>query len=181
MIRPEMPITGGRSTQGTVVSGAARDGPMNSERETADLITSDLATIVYCSISAMKGTTAEVQEGLFDLLAKARVKNAELGITGALLYNGSHFAQVLEGPRQALDAMIASIRADVRNENLTVAIDRKLPQRDFPDWSMAFAAKSDDPPASAAMEAVLTGSPVAGEEVLQVLKRLIVKEDDWLL
>jgi len=142
---------------------------------------SDLRTIVYCSTSAIKGTEAEIADALLDLLDKARLKNSCLGITGALLYNHGDFAQVLEGHPRVLDRLVATIDADPRHRNVTVALDRPIAERAFPVWTMAFGLVGEHPAIDRAIGAVFAGAPNADENMLDVLKKMIVKEDDWLV
>ena len=74
------------------------------------------------------------------ILELARKRNAVLEVTGVLIYSGDHFAQVLEGSREAVEQLMTSIRVDSRHEML-----REWPQqpaddnRWFPNWSMAYA------------------------------------------
>lgn len=142
---------------------------------------SPLRKVVYCSVSEIRGTDHEIAAGVTDILSKARQKNSRLGVTGALLYYDERFAQVLEGPPEALDGLLAAIERDVRNRQVTVALDTPATKRDFPDWSMAFGAVGEHPSMAVAIDAVLAKAPHAGEEILALLKGLIVKEDDWLL
>ena len=142
---------------------------------------SDLRIIVYCSTSEIRGTDTDIAAGISEILSVSRLKNPEAGITGALLYNDGYFAQILEGPRSALERLVQNIQADPRNGNFTVALDRSTTERYFPDWSMAFGASGEHPAITGAISAVLSRSLRSGEEILEVMKGLIVKEDDWLL
>ena len=46
------------------------------------------------------------------ILAVSRRNNARAGITGALMYSGSAFAQVLEVPRLAVEAIFERIQRE---------------------------------------------------------------------
>ena len=142
---------------------------------------SDLRIIVYCSTSEIRGTDTDIAAGISEILSVSRLKNPEAGITGALLYNDGYFAQILEGPANVLGRLVNSIQADPRNSNFTLALDGPAAERYFPDWSMAFGAVGEHPAISAAISAVLSHSSHSGEEILEVMKGLILKEDDWLL
>ncbi|HEY0817208.1 MAG TPA: BLUF domain-containing protein [Rhizobacter sp.] len=74
-----------------------------------------------------------------DILARARAQNATRQVTGALLFTGGHFAQVLEGPAPALADTMSAIAADGRHEALKILLDEALPTRRFGAWSMAYA------------------------------------------
>lgn len=75
---------------------------------------------------------------LASLLNRAREKNERLGVTGMLLYVSGNFMQLLEGPADALNSLIESIRRDPRHGNVTVILQREIERRSFPDWSMGY-------------------------------------------
>src|SRR3954471_20435278 len=65
------------------------------------------------------------------LVAVARRRNEQLSLTGALVYTRTHFAQVLEGDKAAIEEVMASIRVDPRHRNLCVVADDPLEARYF--------------------------------------------------
>jgi hypothetical protein len=73
-----------------------------------------------------------------DIVKTARSRNATLGVTGALMFTETHFAQVLEGPPAAIDALMASIRRDSRHMHVRTIGDEYIPERRFADWTMAY-------------------------------------------
>jgi hypothetical protein len=77
-----------------------------------------------------------------DIVAAARSRNEQLGLTGALIYTRTHFAQVLEGEAESIEAKMASIRGDARHRNLCVVADEPIVGRYFPDWTMAYSGPS---------------------------------------
>lgn len=77
-----------------------------------------------------------------DIVAGSRTRNEQLGLTGALIYTRTHFAQVLEGESASIDAKMASILADCRHRNLKVVADEVIEGRHFPDWTMAYSGPS---------------------------------------
>lgn len=89
-------------------------------------------------------TTLFDEQQLTDLLADSRPRNEERGLTGLLLYADGNFAQVLEGPDEAVERTFASISADRRHHGLIVALRDQVEQRAFPDWSMGFRAMAAD-------------------------------------
>ncbi len=144
----------------------------------------NLYKLVYCSRNRIRGTNAEVIAELQTILASSRVNNARAGISGALLYNAGNFAQVLEGPLSSIERTFEIIQCDVRHSEVTVIQSGPCTAREFPEWSMAFAGNSaveNMPLATAAFDAAFTSSVGAGEQMLSVLKGLIVCEDDWVL
>ncbi len=73
------------------------------------------------------------------ILAGARKKNLELGITGVLLYRNGEFVQLLEGPREAvLHVYQDIIFRDRRHLGLTIGWEGEIAQRRFSDWAMGY-------------------------------------------
>ena len=93
--------------------------------------------VVYVSESRIQGSPDAAAAELASLVARAAARNRELGLTGALLFNGRHFCQVLEGRRLAVGALLARIQADPRHTAITVVEHAMAPVRSFPHWSMA--------------------------------------------
>jgi hypothetical protein len=80
-----------------------------------------------------------LEEGAIqEILDEARAHNAAHSITGVLIYSGSHFAQVLEGSESDLKALLASIRSDVRHQDVRTLLSAPLAVRQFDNWSMGF-------------------------------------------
>ena len=77
-----------------------------------------------------------------EVVVAARIKNAILGRSGALLFTGTHFAQILEGPEASLDAMMHLLQADDRHENIIVIERSAIGIRRFADWQMAYFGPS---------------------------------------
>jgi Sensors of blue-light using FAD len=67
----------------------------------------------------------------------ARSNNKAVEITGALLITDHYFAQVLEGPQDAVEDLYRRISADTRHEKHTVLGTGAVARRVFPGWSMA--------------------------------------------
>ena len=72
------------------------------------------------------------------ILAVSRARNLQAGLTGKLLFTGAHFAQVLEGPADALDPVLASIAGDARHSAMRTLMRVSLDTRRFPQWTMAY-------------------------------------------
>jgi hypothetical protein len=99
-----------------------------------------LESLLY--VSESKIAPSEAENTLGRILATAHAANPEVGITGALLFTGKHFAQVLEGETAAVDETIASITRDPRHGQLSIVAREPLAERRFPDWSMAYSGPS---------------------------------------
>lgn len=91
-------------------------------------------SLVYVS-SAVKPFP---QAQLLELLARSRAANAQLGVSGMLLYKCGNFMQVLEGEESVVRRLLATIGADARHRGVLVLLQQRQESRDFPDWSMGF-------------------------------------------
>ena len=75
------------------------------------------------------------------LLASARMRNREVGVTGILIYHDGVFLQALEGDEAEVLAIFSRIGKDERHTGITM-LHRNATlgkRRLFGDWSMAFA------------------------------------------
>jgi hypothetical protein len=90
--------------------------------------------VVYISAATRPFTTADLQT----LLARARVKNARLGITGLLVHTQGSFLQFLEGEQDAVERLLAEISADKRHVRVTLLLRGEIQERAFADWTMGF-------------------------------------------
>jgi hypothetical protein len=75
---------------------------------------------------------------LHDILKKAHEVNANLGITGLLLYKNKRFMQLIEGQEDTVRGLYQKILQDPRHRDLIVLQEDTEPERQFPGWSMAF-------------------------------------------
>jgi hypothetical protein len=92
----------------------------------------DLTSLTYTSLARLDLQPADLE----DIHRSARELNALDGITGLLVFNGTHFLQIIEGARNAIDDLLARLRRDPRHSGLEVRDERKIEERSFPDWSM---------------------------------------------
>ncbi len=120
-----------------------------------------LCQLFYISRSC--ATPAEVEQ----ILSSARHHNQRRQVTGALLYTGGHFAQLLEGVPQALAETIAAIEADPRHEAVTRLIQGGLTQRRFAGWTMAFI---DAPGADDLIQQLLATPVITAERAERLLQ-----------
>ena len=92
--------------------------------------------------------------GLGDLdhvLTASRRNNAMMGITGLLLFIDGGFLQMLEGEERAVRELYTRITSDPRHRNTRLMLDREVPARAFPEWSMGFERPCMDDPETAGM------------------------------
>lgn len=72
------------------------------------------------------------------ILVSARRNNIRDQLTGALVYNGHNFLQLLEGPDEQVDACLDAIRTDPRHSGMIEVRRRHILARDFGEWAMLY-------------------------------------------
>lgn len=65
-------------------------------------------------------------------------------MTGALRFNSGCFAQVLEGPRSAVEEVFERIQQDERHGEVSLLECDPTQSRSFENWSMGFVGSSVD-------------------------------------
>jgi hypothetical protein len=122
---------------------------------------------MHALIYSSRAAAGTDRDALRDILAASRSRNAEVGVTGCLLYSGTAFLQVLEGDEDAVRATFARIRRDPRHTDVRVLVDEETPDRAHGDWSMGFAHLGEDevPGAEDAAAALVDGE--AARSLLQ--------------
>jgi hypothetical protein len=120
--------------------------------------------IFYLSRSLASPTDLEA------IVAGARQANQRRGVTGALLYSGEHFAQLIEGEPEAIAATFADIERDRRHEGLLRLIDGSADKRRFGAWHMAYI---DAPGADELLSQLLGGPTVGAARAEQLLELLL--------
>lgn len=99
-----------------------------------------LISTLYVSRSRIEPTRATA--AIADLVEVSIAKNPRRDITGALLFTGAHFAQILEGREDVITALMKSIGRDERHDQLTVINQAPLKERIFHDWALAYNGPS---------------------------------------
>lgn len=89
-------------------------------------------------VSRRRSSEADVR----NIVETSLSRNARLRVTGALVASRSRFAQILEGPRPAVDALMHSIRRDPRHTEVAVLLYDDIDRRRFADWSLAYSGAS---------------------------------------
>ena len=113
---------------------------------------------------------------LDDILTESRRNNAMLGITGLLLFIDGGFLQILEGEERAVRELYTRVATDPRHANTHLMLDREVPVRAFPEWSMGFERPCMDDPETAGMFGVARSaihdrlSPGTGKIVAMMLQ-----------
>ena len=93
-----------------------------------------MRSITYASTS----TDAWTDDELVSLLGQWVRRNKELDVTGMLLYGNGHLMQTIEGPDEAVTALLDRIIDDERHHGVFVVVNEPVTEREFPQWSMAF-------------------------------------------
>lgn len=90
--------------------------------------------LVYSSI-ASNGLS---EDDLRDILQTSQLQNADLNLTGMLLYCNGKFLQVLEGNKEDVHNLFYKISRDLRHRDLNVLLEGTIAERNFKNWSMGF-------------------------------------------
>jgi hypothetical protein len=88
--------------------------------------------IAYTSLAALDLDERQLR----DIHDSAKNLNGLDGISGLLIFNGTHFLQWVEGPPQAIDDLVERLRRDPRHSAFEVRDERYSDQRLFGHWAM---------------------------------------------
>ena len=88
--------------------------------------------VTYTSESAGAMASGDV----FRIIEISAKNNAENGLSGFLIYLDGRFFQLLEGPEQAVDALLAKLAEDHRHTSIKIVTRDPLDERTFPNWKM---------------------------------------------
>lgn len=91
-----------------------------------------LKSLTYTSRASLDLEAGDIEE----IHRTARELNAFEGITGVLIFNGTHFLQIVEGAPEAIDELVERLRRDPRHHGFEIRDERAVEQRSFPSWSM---------------------------------------------
>jgi len=133
--------------------------------------------LVYYSRNHVRGS---LDDALRDILAASRRNNAHAGVSGALMFNAGCFAQVLEGPRAAVEHTFERIQQDERHGDVSLLGFGAVEGRAFETWSMAFVG-GDRAGAGRfggiARDSGFDPSRMAGDALFATLHRLVLEEE----
>jgi blue light- and temperature-responsive anti-repressor len=138
-----------------------------------------LYRLAYFSRNAMPGDIEEMKREVQHVLVSARRNNEAANITGALLFNESCFAQVLEGPLAAIESTFERIQRDPRHSDVTVLELAPVELREFPNWSMAFAGLLEESRANfvSFTQARVRHNEGSAEALYNLLHDLVLREE----
>jgi hypothetical protein len=92
----------------------------------------NLKSLTYTSLARLDLEASDIEA----IHRTARELNALDGISGLLIFNGTHFLQIIEGAPDAIDELVERLRRDPRHSGLEIRDERIVGERSFPDWSM---------------------------------------------
>lgn len=98
-------------------------------------------SVTYTSVARPDLQTCDLEA----IHETAQRENAARDITGLLIFNGTHFLQILEGRSEQLAQLIENLRRDVRHTRVEVRHDDPMEERSFPGWSMELVKVSASP------------------------------------
>jgi hypothetical protein len=138
----------------------------------------DLHTLAYFSRNAIEASGGLLDAEIEKILTTARTNNAKLNVTGALLFSGGCFAQVLEGPLEAVETLFEQIECDPRHRNVTILHFKPANTRNFGDWTMAYAGAVSGAENHLDLEGLFDepdqiASEQAGRDIVKVMSDLI--------
>lgn len=111
------------------------------------------------------------------LVGQAQMLNRRAGIGGTLTFTGNHFAQILEGPLQAVQTLAQRIAQDPRHTHFRIVQEcTDLPAPEYRGWDMQLM---DSPALDSEIARVLdqSGGAEGGAEILARIKQ----EARWLM
>lgn len=99
--------------------------------------------IVYVSAATEPMNASALEH----LLKQCHRNNEAYDLTGLLIYKDERFMQALEGPKDNVKHMYATIREDERHTGVIQMAGHTIEERDFPGWPMGFRVENDPDPA----------------------------------
>lgn len=88
--------------------------------------------LAYVSVASRTLSSVDLQ----NILETAITRNRDDEITGILLFNGTNFMQVLEGPEAKVKQVFEDICKDDRHRNVVVIYSEKTSMREFDEAPM---------------------------------------------
>jgi hypothetical protein len=142
-------------------------------RERTRIVDQGLCRLVYRSHNRIAGAPADIRREIEAILDASRRNNLAGGVTGALIFDGGVFAQLLEGPRREIEATFERIQCDPRHRDVEVLLLDAASVRGFPDWSMAFLGGTGEEEqvfARIGLAASLEGRRIEGERLFELMR-----------
>ncbi|MGQ2981037.1 MAG: BLUF domain-containing protein [Polaromonas sp.] len=125
-----------------------------------------LHEVIYVSTLAADASSSVVA----DIVAKARLHNPWMGITGLLIFDGMRFCEQMEGSQETVLAQLERIRQDRRHINLQVVHQGPLAVRRFRRFSLGYTTLDDD-------DALGRLETLSGQEAIAAFQALLSSLD----
>jgi len=133
--------------------------------------------IIYYS----RVTTEDIDQTLRNIKSKSHANNPARKITGALVYDGGYFVQLLEGPRESVQGIYSRINRDTRHADIRLIASGPIFQREFPDWDMEIIDMRSQKRLSHNNLAMLVKKPIAdgqqrSSDLLQWFDQILITQ-----
>jgi Sensors of blue-light using FAD len=126
--------------------------------------------LIYCSLAG----DALTPESMSELVARARVRNAADGITGALLLHRQLIVQIFEGPTYAVVDLWRRIAQDRRHHCVVKLVQLAQVPRQFAQWAMYEASYAELRAIIAqARQDMEQNAPTPWADAVELLERLL--------
>lgn len=96
-----------------------------------------LIRLAYVSVSLVDQSSIDSE--MARILDQSYRHNTQIGVTGALLYAGGYFAQLLEGDDVGVETTFMRIQADARHRDVKVLMHEPCESPYLPDYPMGLA------------------------------------------
>lgn len=104
---------------------------------------------------------------VFRIIETSARNNPARDVTGFLVFASDRFVQLVEGPAECLDDLLADLAVDRRHRDLQVLERREVTERSFPSWRMERLAISSGNPDGLIRNLALAGvSPAVTQDIL---------------
>jgi len=92
----------------------------------------------YQIMYSSQATEPMTVTGLEAILTDARTGNEARNVTGALVYVDGVFFQIIEGDKDVVHNLMASIASDSRHQSVKIFYEAEVDVRAFESWRMAY-------------------------------------------
>jgi Sensors of blue-light using FAD len=115
---------------------------------------------------------AHIRYDVFSAICQvSRRRNAEMSLTGVLLFDGHRFCQWLEGPAASLARVRESITHDPRHEFMSVLVDRAQPPRTRREpWQAGYCGPDE-------LDLLLGPERVGDDETMAIFRAIVRRSD----
>lgn len=91
-----------------------------------------LYQLIYKSTATDKFKSDKLEEFVSSIASK----NADIDVTGCLIFDGNHFLQVLEGQYSKISSLMETIQQDERHRDVVTLLKEPIVSREYANWSM---------------------------------------------